>query len=637
MSILDQARKAYTKVKVRRNGYVKTHEVPGPGCAVSDISAESHAPLADQSSQTAVQDCAKCDVSAESPPYRLICDPVELQAVATAIDNSTLIGLDVETTGLDPRSDRVRLLSLAVSTIDGGTFTYLIDCFAVDPRSLWEPLAESALTIHNAAFDLAFLSRLEFAPGIVHDTMLMARALANGGPDFHRCSLKDCARRELDLDLDKSHQKEDWSGSLSPEMLAYAAGDAVAHRRLYEALRPKVDKAGLADILRIEERALPAFVWLKLTGTPFDRTAWQALTDESHREADDLAQRLDEAGPVRPGFLCKDGAWNWDSPDQVLEAFGLLGYKIESTDDETLASIDHPIAGMLRQRRAAMKRVGTYGTDWLKHVAEDGRVYPSWNQLGTVAGRTSCSAPNLQQVPRDKRYRRCFAAPSGRVLVKGDYSQLQLRIAAKVANDERMLTAYRGGEDLHTLTARRITGKEEVTKNDRQIAKAVNFGLLFGLGAKGLRAYAKSNYGLDLTESQAAQYRRAFFTAYPGLERWHRREGNSRASECRTLGGRRRLLDDKTPFTHRLNTPVQGTEADGAKLAMAIVWERRLEVPGAIPVLFCHDEIVVECDVGQADTVKDWLRRAMVEAMAPLIDPVPVEVEVKVGQTWVGD
>jgi DNA polymerase-1 len=545
--------------------------------------------------------------------------------------------VDLETTGLDPRTGHARLLCLSLDTIDGGTFAYLVDCSAVDPSPLWEGLAEKELAIHNAAFDLAFLSRLGFVPGVVHDTLLMARALAAGGPDFHHCSLKDCARRELALDLDKGHQKADWSGELDAPMLAYAARDALTHRRLYEALLPKVEKAGLADVIRIEERALPAFVWLGLAGAPFDRAAWQALAGEARREANDLAWRLDEAAPARPGYLNTVGAWSWDSPQQAKDAFEAAGFPVMDTDDETLAGIDHPLADLLRQYRAAMKRAGTYGTDWLQHVAEDGRIYPSWNQLGSVAGRTSCSDPNLQQVPRDRRYRRCFAAPPGRVLVKADYSQLQLRIAAKVSADKAMLAAYRAGDDLHTLTARQITGRQDVSKDDRQLAKAVNFGLLFGLGAKGLRGYARSNYGLDLTESQAAQYRQAFFAAYPGLGRWHKRAGNSRSAECRTLAGRRRLLDEKTPYTHRLNTPVQGTEADGAKLAMALLWERRGQAPGAFPVLFCHDEIVVECAAGQADAVTDWLRRAMVEAMAPLIAPVPVEVDVKAGRTWAGD
>jgi DNA polymerase-1 len=222
-------------------------------------------------------------------------------------------------------------------------------------------------------------------------------------------------------------------------------------------------------------------------------------------------------------------------------------------------------------------------------------------------------------------------------LVKCDYSQLQLRIAAKVAGEKAMLDAYARGEDLHTRTARQITGKEQLSKGDRQLAKAVNFGLLFGLGAKGLRGYARGNYGLDLSLDDAQRYRAAFFTAYPGLERWHRRAGNSRARECRTLAGRRRLLDEKTPYTHRLNTPVQGTEADGAKRAMALLWERRQQVPGARLVLFCHDELVVEADADQADAVAAWLKQAMLDGMAPLIDPVPVEVEVVVARTWGGD
>src|SRR4029453_11479683 len=109
---------------------------------------------------------------------------------------------------------------------------------------------------------------------------------------------------------------------------------------------------------------------------------------------------------------------------------------------EALARVDHPMAALLRDHRAAQKRVTTYGTDWSKHAAEDRRIYADLKQLGSVAGRTSCSSPNLQQVPRDPRYRRCFVAPPGRVLVKADYSQLQLRIAAKIADEKRMLAAY---------------------------------------------------------------------------------------------------------------------------------------------------------------------------------------------------
>jgi DNA polymerase-1 len=256
----------------------------------------------------------------------------------------------------------------------------------------------------------------------------------------------------------------------------------------------------------------------------------------------------------------------------------------------------------------------------------------------------SCSKPNLQNLPRGD-YRRCIVAPPGRVLVKADYSQIELRIAAKVSGDEALLEAYRNREDLHVLTAQRVLGVGEVSPEDRQLAKALNFGLLYGMGARGLKKYAKSEYDLELTEEEAQSYREAFFHAYPGLARWHRETKRAGwqhkiryrlSPETRTLTGRRRLIDDKTSDMQRLNSPVQGTGADGLKLALALLWERRAEVPGAFPVLAVHDEIVIEAGEGQAGDVADWLKRAMIEAMAPLIEPVPVQVDVAVSTTWGG-
>src|SRR5262249_13343104 len=163
----------------------------------------------------------------------------------------------------------------------------------------------------------------------------------------------------------------------------------------------------------------------------------------------------------------------WDSTRDVAEALAAVGSPVEDTDDNTLAGLDHPLAGRLRDYRAAKKLAGTYGLKWLEYVAAGGRIYVRWRQLGADSGRLACPQPNRHNLPRDARYRRCFAAPPGRVLVKADYSQIELRIAAKVAGEERMIEAYRRGEDLHALTARQILGKAEVTRADRQLAKAV--------------------------------------------------------------------------------------------------------------------------------------------------------------------
>jgi DNA polymerase-1 len=552
-----------------------------------------------------------------------------LQTVLQALDDSGRVGLDLETTGLSPRRDRARLLQLAT---DRGV--YVLDLFALgDVSALWEPLAGAELVTHNSCFDLAFLWRLGFRPGKVCDLMILSRLLTAGTRDGN--GLDDIASRELGVTLDKRFQKADWSGYLSPDQLWYAAQDAKATRDMYAPVMAKIEGAELGAVATIESRAVPAFVWLTCNGAPFDAEAWAALAAEAEERERAIVERLDEAAPKRDGCFGA-GAWNWNSWQDVTEAFAKLGFKLDSTNDAALASVDHPLAAALREHRSAAQMVKAFGRSWPDFV-DGGRIYGGWVQQGTDAGRSSCKKPNLQQVPKDPRYRKCFRAPTGRVLVKCDYSQLQLRIACKVAKEKRMLEAYRNGEDLHTLTAKGITGKDEVTKADRQTAKAVNFGLLFGLGARGLQSYAAAEYGLELTQVQAEQYRRRFFETYPGLKQWHCREGSSTAKECRTILGRRRILDDKTPYTHRLNSPVQGSEADGAKLAMALLWERREQCPGAFPVLFVHDEIVVEADADKAEAAADWLKGAMIDGMREILAPVPCEVEAKVSQTWGGD
>jgi DNA polymerase-1 len=170
-----------------------------------------------------------------------------------------------------------------------------------------------------------------------------------------------------------------------------------------------------------------------------------------------------------------------------------------------------------------------------------------------------------------------------------------------------------------------------------------------------LRDYARANYGVTLTDAAAQSYRAGFFRAYPALAAWHAqvradvqrrfRADVDATHEVRTLAGRRRTLPvakkrgDGTAYpnvTEALNLPVQGTSADGLKGAIARLWETRHERPGAVPVLFCHDEVVLEVDEADADRAAAWLKRCMAEAVAPLIDPVPVEVDVSVGQTWGG-
>ncbi len=157
------------------------------------------------------------------------------------------------------------------------------------------------------------------------------------------------------------------------------------------------------------------------------------------------------------------------------------------------------------------------------------------------------------------------------------------------------------------------------------------------MGVRGLQQYAQAQYGLTLSEEEAGRYRAGFFRAYPGLRRWHQEVGRSKGQEIetRTLAGRRR--PGVVRFTEKLNIPVQGTGADGLKRGLALLWERRTDCPGAFPVLAVHDEVVVEAAAHQAEAAVEWLKRAMLDGMQPLLDPVPCVVDVAVGRTWGGD
>ena len=447
--------------------------------------------------------------------------------------------------------------------------------------------------------------------------------------------LTDVTRRELGIALDKEQQVSDWAGDLTPEMLSYASTDSEVLLPLAKTLEARIEDTGLQRVADIERRALPALVWMSTAGIPFDSEGWEKHMREIEGERDRLSEELAALAPDHP----KGGTWNFNSWQQLLEVFGLLGVLLPDTKEETLSRCDHPLARVLLEYRRANKLLSTYGPKLLEKV-EDGRIYGSWWQVGAGTGRMACSSPNLQNLP--PAVRRYVRAPEGRVLVVADYSQIELRIAANVSGDETMLAAFAEDKDIHEITARSLTDREEVSKAERKLAKAVNFGLLYGMAPKGLQSYARASYGVEMTRGEAERYWRGFFETYPGLKRWHDREYRvlkRGCTETRTLTGRRRA--GVTKFTERLNSPVQGTGADGLKLALALLCERRSECPRAVPILAVHDEVVVECDKADAEKARAWLVEAMVQGMDEVLnDPrldeprAPVKVEAEILQSW---
>ncbi len=568
--------------------------------------------------------------------------PEEMPALVEEIRTAAAVGLDLETTGLDPGRHEARLLSLV---IERGA--WVVDLSVTDPAPVLEALKGKTLVVHNAAFDLGFLSRRGYEhEGEVVDTMLLSQLLhagasvppLKGGRTSH--ALDAVCRRELGIELDKGQQAADWAGELTEAMVGYAARDAEVLIPLYRKLTKDIEEAGMSRVREIEQRARPAISWMARAGVPFDEARWLEIAKEAGAEAARLDGRLREMAPPRP-----DGKeWNWNSPEQVKAALAAFGIVAPNTRDENLARYDHGFVRLLREYRKKNGIAARHGGKWLlskdgtKRVI-DGRIYPAWRQIGAATGRMACTEPNLQAIPHGSGHHSCVRAPEGRVLVKADYSQIELRLAAKMWGEPVMLRTFGKGGDIHTLTAQSITGRADVTREERRLAKAVNFGLIFGQGAKGLKDYARDNYGVEMTLEEAKAYRERFFETYKGIARWHAAEGgrlDRREFDTCTLTGRRR--QDVRSYTEHLNAPVQGTAADGMKAALALLWERRHECPGAVPILAVHDEIVVECDAHRAQEAKAWLIRAMKDGMDAVVNEdeprVPIEVKASVSEEW---
>jgi DNA polymerase-1 len=570
--------------------------------------------------------------------HRLISHRDGLADVASDLAPSTAdgIALDVETYGedaLDPRRGEIRLLTLQRKH---GT-PWIVDLKAVgyDLGPLVEILSGAVLVVHNSRFDLGFL-RAKCglrADGRIVDTLTAARLLSHGTNNAN--DLGAVLSRHLGVVIPKGLGKSDWGGFLLDDQLTYAAEDVVHLHALREKLREELTATGLGKVWELEEKVLHVVVDLTATGFAVDEERLRSIQQRANREAEAWGEKI-------RGRL--GGSFNVASPKQLTTALRGAGFEVDGTDVETVRSItDQHLVESIVSYREAEKLAQQAQT--LLDAARAGRIHAGYDPTGTATGRFSCKDPNLQNVARGE-LRDCFIAPPGRSLVVCDYSQVELRLAAVIAKDERMVETFKAGTDLHATTASVVLGVpvDQVSKADRQLAKAVNFGLLYGQSARGLVRFAKTSYGVDMTEERAVEIRDKFFHTYSGLARWHKESRDAarrtRIKEARTVLGRRRLLPSLESkrgewgrFTDLVNTPVQGTAADGLKAALILIHERLPEDAHIVSTV--HDEIVVECAEGEASAVLDLVRTSMVEALEGMVD-VPVEVEGGTGRTWGG-
>ena len=345
--------------------------------------------------------------------------------------------------------------------------------------------------------------------------------------------------------------------------------------------------------------------------------------------------------------------FNLNSPKQLgtalFEKLGLPAKKKTksgySTGAEVLESLKyaHPAVSLLLNYRQLAKLKSTYADGLVTCVAADGRIHSTFNQTEARTGRISSSEPNLQNIPvrtkEGKRLRKYFIAPPGKVLCDADYSQIELRVLASIANDENMINAFSGGTDIHTATAAQVFGlpEEMITPELRSRAKAVNFGIVYGIGAFSL------SKDIGVTRAEADRYIKNYLASYPSVAAYMENtiEQAKKTGYVTTYYGRRRYLPELSnsngnlrAFGERVarNAPIQGTAADIIKIAMIRVYERlKAEQPDARLILQVHDELIVECNEENAEKVCDLLEYEM-ENAAKLA--VKLTAEAHYGKNW---
>jgi len=596
--------------------------------------------------------------------HQIISTPEALNNLCARLEEATHIALDTETTSLDPL--RADLVGISLAVAPGEGFYIPLGHKTGDSQLPWEMVREHLRPIltnakhpivgHNLKYDVLVLAEhgLEVEP-LDFDTMIAAWLI---DPESHNLNLKALAESYLGLsmthieDLIGKGKKQRSMAEVPVEQVApYAAADAEVCLRLKPLLESRLAEVNASRLFRdIEMPLVPVLARMEQVGIALDVPFLRQMSNE-------LSQRMTEIEASI--FEIVGYPFNLNSTQQLSKAlFETLGLQPPdrrkrtssghfSTSAEVLEDMRsaHPVVGMILEYRELAKLKSTYVDALPEQVnPKTGRVHTSFNQTGSVTGRLASSDPNLQNIPArtetGRLVRRAFIAGPGMVLISVDYSQIELRIVAHISGDEAMLKAFAEGLDIHAATAAAIYGVpiEQVTREQRRHAKAINFGLIYGMSPYGLTRTT------DLTLAEAENFVQAYFRQFPRVKEYieNTRALAARQGYVETLLGRRRyfpnLKNPPNPAVRQreereaINAPIQGTAADIMKLAM-------IRLPAALQnaglsarlLLQVHDELVLECPAEERIPTARVVQQVMENAY-PLA--VPLTTEARWGLNW---
>lgn len=595
--------------------------------------------------------------------YMTLFSDNELDAWLEKLNRADIFALDTETTSLNYMEAKLVGISFAI-TAGQGVYIPLAHSYENAPAQLnltsvlakFKPLLENAAIKkigHNIKYDSEVLANYDIhLQGIAFDTMLESYILesASNSHDMDSLALKYLGWRTIHYeDVAGKGAKQISFDQVTIESAAtYAAEDADVTLQLHQTLWPKLTKEpGLQKVFTdIEMPLIPVLARMERNGVLID-------ADKLKKQSAQLEKRVAEL--EQETYELAGGEFNLNSPKQLQEVlYQKLNLPIlqktptgqPSTAEPVLQelALEYPLPEKIIEFRTLSKLITTYTKRLPEQInPHTKRIHTSYNQTGAATGRLSSSDPNLQNIPirteEGRRIRQAFIAPKGYQLISTDYSQIELRIMAHISEDPNLLKAFANNLDVHAATAAEVLGKkiDDVSSDERRGAKAINFGLIYGMSAFGL---AKQ---LGVSRTEAQEYIDLYFARYPKIKEYMEktRENAHQKGFVETLWGRRLYLPDinssqiprqKAAERTAINAPLQGSAADIIKRAMIALdhWLQTHDIDAKM-IMQVHDELVFEVHESAVDTLLPVIEKQM---MAAANLQVPLLVSLGVGDNW---
>ena len=610
----------------------------------------------------------KVKIGGELVEVKLIKNSVPKELLCT-ISTGEVLGLDIETSplpqfvdhekaGLNPRLSRISTIQVYSESL-GTCFVFQLNTIPNWREVLGPFLEQNQFVAHYANFEYRHFYHAGIELPNMGCSMMLAKtyfcAVTPQGLQS-ASNLAYLSAKILKFEMSKDEQVSAWGDEeLTDSQVQYAALDAIACLMVSKKVVAAIKRRGITSILKsykLNKAALPAIAKMMYHGMYLDIDPHDELISEWDAEYEEVRAELSEIIPKGLNLKSPKQMHEWLSEElgatkkgrAILSSWPTAKKtKYLKCDKLTLPLYAHlPVVKPLLRYKLVGNKISTYGrTLQALRCPVTGRIHGSYTQCSTDTGRMSSFSPNVQNFPRGN-FRKIFSAPAGRVLVGADFSQIEVRVAAHLSGDKDLLKSYEEYGDAYIYVASKMFGKptEAVTPKERQYAKPVLLGRIFGLGAKTLASRAGVEYGVEMTPEEAKDFLEDIDKYFPTLCKWKNKTTSKAETTLisKTIGGKIRKLPEDTYYCKSLNTPVQGTAAE-ILLHSLIKLDKALgqKKKDILPVSTTHDDIVLECLEEDAPVASEILEESMKKGMLEIFPTAFVDnlVDVKIGNNWV--